>query len=540
MSSSVCIRSLVRITGVIVCCSLLPGETIPNMPGSWTRVFSEEGTGATLDGSRWYGLVPPIHGGDGHYRNGVPQADGAYYDVSQCRPNPTDGTIDLWIERKAQGGKAISSSYLNTWNRYAPLYGYVEARLRLPVNTPGVLSDFWMIAQDTSAVVWPPEIDIIESTGNAPERLDHYNIFGTYGTVIANRTASTRISSGRWSDAYHIIGLRWQPELLVFSVDRQEVFRTTHNVPGRAMYLLLTNEVWGYGQQWFGDPTQAALPARMQVDYVRGYQIDGAWPTDSATIAMQGFESPALPGTIYGDCAVELTSESRSGARCIRLGGTTDSNGFAQRLNGLAANTTYVVTGQARGDAGSQAWIVCNGTSRQVVTGTAWSRFIFTITSTAAGSLDLHGWRGRQAGQVRIDDLRVDRDLIPDPECTGNLVDTWGAYGDVTVVGRQIAGGTGNGMRIGGGNDGQGFALRLAGLTPGAAYRFTVDLRGESATDGVWIGPDSAVQLATPGTGWTARTITVTASSDGGALVSAWRGRGNGAVLVRAPRLTRD
>lgn len=176
------------------------------------------------------------------------------------------------------GGQAYTSARLLTEGKASWTHGLVEVRAKLPCGR-GTWPAIWMLP-DPPADQWPlgGEIDIMEHVGHEPG-IVHANIHtGAYNHVAGtNRGASVRLADA--CDAFHRYQLLWTPGAIAMAIDDRPYFRFENDGRGdratwpydKPFHLILNIAVggaWG-GQKGIDD---AALPGRMEVDYVRVYQ----------------------------------------------------------------------------------------------------------------------------------------------------------------------------------------------------------------------------------------------------------------------------
>ena len=165
----------------------------------------------------------------------------------------------IWGYRYASG--VITSEYTH-WQRY----GYFEISAKLPRGT-GIWPTFWLLPKSGE---WPPEIDIMECSGNRPMSVHH-------SVIIAKPPAPENHSI--WidglidiSDAFHCYALEWTEKSFTFFVDG----RMTHQVPNQSlhteMYLLANLALGSHDPNWIPDPDSTTpLPAVMEIDAIRAY-----------------------------------------------------------------------------------------------------------------------------------------------------------------------------------------------------------------------------------------------------------------------------
>lgn len=155
-------------------------------------------------------------------------------------------------------------------------YGYVEARIKLPKGV-GTWPAFWMMPVNFKS--WPAdgEIDIMEEVGYDPNVIVstvHCKKYNNSGTAIESgrKTVSTAQSD------FHVYAMKWTSTEMTFYVDDQVILTYKNDGTGveawpfdNPFYVIL-NLAWG--GTWGGAKgvEESALPATMEVDYVRVFQ----------------------------------------------------------------------------------------------------------------------------------------------------------------------------------------------------------------------------------------------------------------------------
>jgi hypothetical protein len=171
-----------------------------------------------------------------------------------------------------------TSANLETLGRFQFKYGRVEARIDVPAGR-GLWPAFFMLGADYPRVGWPDsgELDVMEIQGNNTK------------TLVATAHGPASYSAQGWqinaffhsrvplSDAFHVYGLDWSPNKIVWTIDGHEYGQMTRGELGageqwvfdRPFFLLLNLSVGG---TWVGPPTSSTrFPATMRVDWVRVY-----------------------------------------------------------------------------------------------------------------------------------------------------------------------------------------------------------------------------------------------------------------------------
>jgi hypothetical protein len=137
------------------------------------------------------------------------------------------------------------------------------------------------------------EIDVFEIGGGAPghERTVHMNAHVFHTLVNPDRHWS---SGGTWqsptplADGWHIYGLEWSPEKLVYYFDGAVVRDMPNTHWHQPLTLNFDSETM---PEWFGLPDVATLPSTFSVEYVRAWKRVDA-PPDARPLSCT-FDSPS-------------------------------------------------------------------------------------------------------------------------------------------------------------------------------------------------------------------------------------------------------
>jgi beta-glucanase (GH16 family) len=186
------------------------------------------------------------------------------------------------ISKFADWGKQqYSSAKIITRGKAAFKYGFVEVSAKLPCAR-GTWPAIWMLPETESA--WPNggEIDILEQVGSQPN-VAH----ATVHTALFNHTrhngrgAETPVPTA--CSALHRYQLAWTPAAITMGVDDHAYMQVRNDQPGgrgawpfdSPFYLILNLAMGG---DWAAAKgiDDAALPQRMEVDYVRVWQMPEA------------------------------------------------------------------------------------------------------------------------------------------------------------------------------------------------------------------------------------------------------------------------
>jgi beta-glucanase (GH16 family) len=257
----------------------LAGES-GSVPRPWKLVWQDEFNGKKLDARKWNVLLRE-HSKHNELQYYLP--DEAYLEK---------GCLRLRSRVRDFGAMHYTSGRVDTSGKFAPVYGRFEIRARLPAGK-GLWPAHWLYPQDrdwrmeylmAEAVErgkersipeyrpWYSEIDIMEFLGHEPK-----TVYGTlhYYTFDGQKRTSSVTWKGDtdYSQAFHVYALEWEPNMMRWFIDGQQIHSTTNGIPHTPHYLILNTAVGG---AWPGNPDSTTMfPQFHDIDYVRVYQRDG-------------------------------------------------------------------------------------------------------------------------------------------------------------------------------------------------------------------------------------------------------------------------
>lgn len=201
-----------------------------------------------------------------------------------------DGKLILEAKGDGYGGKSYTSGRLFTADTFTKAYGKFEARMKLPAGQ-GLWPAFWMMPKDSEYGVWASsgELDIMEARGRLPGEVDGTIHYGKQWPNNKSTGASYKFPAGESFETFHTYGVEWEPGEIRWYVDGQ-LYQTVNDwysweqgqpdkyaYPApfdRPFYMIMNLAVGGmYDGNRLPDPS--VLPARMEVDYVRVYELTG-------------------------------------------------------------------------------------------------------------------------------------------------------------------------------------------------------------------------------------------------------------------------
>jgi beta-glucanase (GH16 family) len=165
------------------------------------------------------------------------------------------GELDVGMVAQPEycGGQTrpYASGILTTNGKFQFTYGFFEVRAWVP-GTGGVISDWPDIWTDGQS--WPSdgENDVMEGLRGQACWHFHFN----------SGNAPGGCSSQSFTGGWHTFGADWEPGIVTYYYDGQQVGTITQGITGSPMYVIISLG----GDNTYGGPVG---PATLRVDYVR-------------------------------------------------------------------------------------------------------------------------------------------------------------------------------------------------------------------------------------------------------------------------------
>lgn len=255
-------------------------DRVPLGPGRYASAplaFEDDFTGTELDGTRW----TTCYWWHQHWWLDTGCTNEGTGEVQWYAPenvSVSDGRLALTAEReivrlRTDGERfdftsgmvttGRDSADTSTPPRFAFTYGHVEARARVPAGD-GLFPALWLLPVSHDSL---PEIDIFEFIGDSTyvDRM-HFH----WSDLVGQRQSEGHSLLGPdFSTDWHVFGLDWSPEEIVWLVDGEVAWRFAESsaIPSEPMYLIANLAVGG---DFAGPPTERTkLPASLELDYIR-------------------------------------------------------------------------------------------------------------------------------------------------------------------------------------------------------------------------------------------------------------------------------
>jgi beta-glucanase (GH16 family) len=250
----------------------------PPVEGEWVRTLDENFDGDKVNDELWSTRFPWNGPARGQLQRYAPE-----------NVTVSDGVATFKVEKRhghenndpALGARDYTSGLLQSYDKWSQLYGYFEARIKVPY-VRGLWPAYWMMPDRGAAsglVEWRRrhtgtggmEIDIMEILSEwGPGRNSVATHWDGYG-ADHKQWGTSQIYYGPTSDGFHVYGLLWEPGKLTWFVDGRKVAEWENPRVGSVpTYLKFNVQIGGWATK---DVDDAGLPAYMQVDYTRAWQL---------------------------------------------------------------------------------------------------------------------------------------------------------------------------------------------------------------------------------------------------------------------------
>lgn len=237
-------------------------DSAPSTKYDLKLAWSDEFNGTSLDQTKW---TNDIGTGDWGWGNNEQQ----YYTSRNDNCSVSNGSLKITALKESYNGSSYTSAKIISKGKYQTKYGYIEARLALPIMS-GIWPAFWMLGANIDSTPWPycGEIDIMEAI--------NYN-FCFFSTLHWNEgtehayQGSSSIDVGDRTE-YHTYGFLWTENEMKFYHDDilHYVFDTSGKSCFNKDFYFILNVAVGGNLPGFNIGNN--FPMTMSVDYVRVYQ----------------------------------------------------------------------------------------------------------------------------------------------------------------------------------------------------------------------------------------------------------------------------
>ena len=233
-------------------------------------VWEEDFSGNALNETDWNYEIGTGSNGWGNNELQYYQPDNTILD---------NGHLIIEARQESVNGQSYTSSRLTTMNKQSFKYGRIDIRAALPEGQ-GIWPALWMLGANFEQVGWPGcgEIDITELVGHEPGKVHGTAHYGVSGQSHDYKGESTSLPNGeKFSDAFHVFSIDWEPNKIVWLVDDAPFFTLTPASVGGNQWRFNNDFFFivnvAVGGNWPGAPNSSTVfPQRLYVDYIRVFQ----------------------------------------------------------------------------------------------------------------------------------------------------------------------------------------------------------------------------------------------------------------------------
>ncbi|MCB0805394.1 MAG: family 16 glycosylhydrolase [Bacteroidales bacterium] len=233
----------------------------------WQIVFEDTFSAKKLDTEKWMT----------RYYWGDKLINGAYA-LETDKAFPTDGknietgnTLKITTRREKATGQVwkmpfgfipqefeYTTGLVSTARSHRQKFGKIEAKIKVNFAKP-VNYNFWMASEKNL-----PHVDILRLQ-DKKSKVDVGHVYNQgKGDSSPARNAS-KFTGLDVSQDFFIYTLEWSKSKLTWKINEVVVHEQSNNIPNEEMYLVFSSGITG-------KPSDAGLPASMEIDWVRCYQ----------------------------------------------------------------------------------------------------------------------------------------------------------------------------------------------------------------------------------------------------------------------------
>ncbi|MCB8995528.1 MAG: family 16 glycosylhydrolase [Bacteroidales bacterium] len=289
---------------------LILGLNSPVLAQTYHLVWQEDFDGNSLDSSVWNVVERR-----GIWNTGQ-NAELEFYkteNVSVGDDGLGNNCLIISTLKENVNGYSFSSGRINSNAKFSFKYGKLVAKIKIPDLKNGLWPAFW--TEGFTPIGWPDmgEIDILEMGHKDAITADTVNFWLSSATHWENNNTradhSTKIlTAENLSEDYHTYTLEWTPTSIKTYLDSTRLI-FSFTISGTDMeeykdymHFILINMAVGGSLTGITNPNNitAPFPAKMYVDYIKLYQLEGSENFDTIPHALSGkfgvYSESDLPG----------------------------------------------------------------------------------------------------------------------------------------------------------------------------------------------------------------------------------------------------
>lgn len=189
-----------------------------------------------------------------------------------------DGILHIKAYKETYENREYTSAKLITYGQKSFQYGRIEVKAKLPKGH-GTWPAIWLLPDSIQrGKPWPlsGEIDLMEHVGKAPDRI-HFSLHSQAYNHRLNNQPTFDLTYADVSEKFVEYAMEWDEQSITFFLDQQEIVTFNKKTDDQEeewpfdqpYYLILNLAIGGW---WGGTIDENALPATMQIAYVKVYE----------------------------------------------------------------------------------------------------------------------------------------------------------------------------------------------------------------------------------------------------------------------------
>ena len=233
----------------------------------WNLVFEDEFSGKKLDTDKW---MTRYYWGDKMINDAYAlENDKAF--PTDGKNIETDGSLKIITKKEKVNGKVwklpfgfvprdfdYSTGLVSTAKSHRQKYGKIEAKIKVNFAKP-VNYNFWMASEKSL-----PHVDVLKLQ-QKKSKVEAGHVYSDETGESAPARQSSQFTGLDVSQDFFIYTLEWSKDKLTWRINDVVVNEQTNNIPDEEMYLVFSSGITG-------KPSDAGLPASMEVDWVRCFK----------------------------------------------------------------------------------------------------------------------------------------------------------------------------------------------------------------------------------------------------------------------------
>ncbi len=187
-----------------------------------------------------------------------------------------DGVLTIEAKRESFSNSAYTSGKIVTRKKQLFQYGRIDIRAQMPKGQ-GMWPAMWMLGDNQDVVGWPScgEIDMVEMIGGSGRENEVLGTAFWDNNGVNNFTGKYKLSSGTFSDEYHVFSIIWDETAIRWYVDDQ-LYHTLDISSQplaelREQFYMIFNVAVGGNLPGSPDAT-TVFPSELKIDYVRYFR----------------------------------------------------------------------------------------------------------------------------------------------------------------------------------------------------------------------------------------------------------------------------